>query len=849
MTSYIPYIYINIVAFGSFLLMFIMMAAARKTAEIRAFMALLMDCMVWSGASILMRLQIWPGLGIWFYVSIVALFCMEALFYWFVHVFASEKGRLILILSLAATVAVLPGTITGYFLAPPKPVLQADGALVFKYSADWHVLIPCILFLFLTAIILRLFRKLVREEGVHSPGLLVMIYGSAILCIGNLMQVAIPGNTFPFDMLSGIFFAILLFWSLYRRRMFQMTLVVSRGLLMAVLLGICIVSAIYLVMPTETFLRDQVKLPDETALILVSIAFAGFLALIYSSLSRATNKIFIRTEKRGELVNDFSRDVSGTLQSGEIMKKLSTLALQELPIQCVYVCLKREGGYRAEFSSNSLASLSFSIRTDSPVLAYLTEWEDYLILSEFKNNPLYLSVWDSEKKLMADLDADCVVAMKDGSEPIGLVLLCSRKTGKPYQAEEISFVRTITSVASIAMKNAGLYEKMYREARIDPLTGAYNYCAFVERENELFTECGREGLSLIFVDVDDFKLFNQLYGVMAGDEVLRKTYQEIVQCVGGTENVFRSSGKVFAILLPRTDTERSKKVAEEISARIKRIHLRDQSHQMKMLSASIGICTSPFAASSPKELMDNADMAAYHAKQAGKDQIVVFHSAIDTPKKLTEHVESIINCIEWEEGRYRNAMLTVAALTAAIDAKDHYTFAHSKNVARYAASLAVAAGLNDDQVRTIYTAGLLHDIGKISIPEQILKKTGKLTDDEYGVMKEHVNHSIEMIRYLPDMDYLIPATLGHHERWDGRGYPRGIAKEEIPVSARCLSIADVFDAMTTDRPYRSGLSVEYALQQLKDGEGTQFDPQLAETFIRIVSHHDITVAGNARHSS
>ena len=849
MTSHIPYIFINIVAFGCFLTMFIMMAAARKTAEIRAFMALLADCMVWSGSSILMRLQIWPGLSFWFCLSLMALFCMEALFYWFVHVFAGEKGKFILGLSMVATLATLPGAVTGYFLSPPTPVVRADGSTVFTYNTDWHILIPCVLFVFLAFVTLRLFRKLVREQGVHSPGLLIVIYGSGILLAGNLLQVFLPGNTFPYDMLSGIAFTILLMWSLYRRRMFQMTLAVSRGLLMASLIGICIVSAIYLVVPCEVFLQGQVGFNAQTSLVLVSIAFAGFLALMYSLLNKATGRIFIRSEKRGELVNDFSREVSGTLHSSEIMKRLSSLILEELPVQGVYVLLRSDREYRAQYASNSLASLSFSIRADSPMIAYLAEWDDYLVISEFKNNPLYLSVWDSEKRLLQDLSADCVVAMKDGRDSLGLVLLCGRRTGKSYTAEEISFVRTITSVASIAMKNAGLYEKMYREARIDPLTGAFNYRAFVEREQALFTSCGREGLSLIFVDVDDFKLFNQLYGVAAGDEVLRRIYQEIIQCVNDPENVFRSSGKVFAILLPRTDTERARKTAEEISARIRRINLRDQFQHMKMLSASFGICTSPGAAASPKELMDNADMAAYHAKQAGKDQIIVFQSALNTPQRLAEHVDAIIDRLEWEDGRYRSAMLTVSALTAAIDAKDHYTFAHSKNVARYAASLAAAAGLNDDQVHTIYTAGLLHDIGKISIPEDILKKTGKLTDEESAVMKEHVNHSIEMIRYLPDMDYLIPATLGHHERWDGQGYPRGIAREEIPVSARCLSIADAFDAMTTDRPYRRGLSLEYALGQLREGEGNQFDPQLAEIFIRIVTQHEITLPGALQHGA
>jgi len=848
MNTHIPYIFINIVAFGSFLLMFIMMVAARKTAEIRAFMAILIDCMLWSGASILMRLQIWPGVDIWYYVSILALFCLEFLFYWFVHVFAGEKGRFILILSLLANIAILPGTVTGYYLAPPKPVTTASGSLVFTYTSDWHVLIPCALFVFLAFVTLRLFLRLVREKGVHSPGLLIVIYGSATLCIGSVLQVALPGNTFPYDMLSGILFAVMLFWSLYRRRMFQMTLVVSRGLLMAVLSAICLVTAIYFVIPAEDFLREQAALPDQTSVILVTIAFAAFVGLMYMLLSKATNRIFIRSEKRSELVNSFSREVTGTLHSSEIMERLSALILEVLPVQSVYVLLKKDREYRAQYASNSLASLSFSLREDSPVLAYLNEWDDYLVISEFKSNPLYLSVWDSEKKLLSGLSADCVVAMKNGRECLGLVLLCARRGGKTYTAEEIGFVRTITSVASIALKNAGLYETMYREARIDPLTGAYNYRSFVEREQVLFSECGREGLSLIFVDVDDFKLFNQLYGASAGDEVLRRIYQQILQCAGDAENVFRSSGKVFAVLLPRTDTERARQVAAAIQSRIRKITLDDRYQHMKLISASIGICTSPVAASSPKELMDNADMATYHAKQSGKDQIIVFRATLDAPQKLSEYVEAVISRLEWEDTGYRSAMMTVSALTAAIDAKDHYTFAHSKNVARYAACLAAADGLNDDQVRTIYTAGLLHDIGKISIPESILKKTGRLNDEEFSVMKEHVNHSIEMIRYLPEMDYLIPATLGHHERWDGTGYPRGISGDQIPISARCLAIADAFDAMTTDRPYRRAASREHALQQLREGEGSQFDPRLTELFIRIVSAREFDFASSLQHA-
>lgn len=467
-------------------------------------------------------------------------------------------------------------------------------------------------------------------------------------------------------------------------------------------------------------------------------------------------------------------------------------------------------------------------------------------MGEFHSSPRYLSVWEAEKELFRRLNIDCVAAMRDGDEIVGLLLLSAKERGRNFNAVEIGLLETVSSIASIAMKNAALYEKMFREARIDPLTGVYNYRFFVEQLEEQFLSCGRECLTLLYIDVDDFKLYNQLYGVGEGDAALCRIGEVISRCTGESGIVFRTSGKVFAVLLPLQDTQRARTLAREIETRVAQINQKPERQRLKPLSVSVGICSAPYAASSAKELMDNADLAVYNAKQGGKDQIVIFRGASDlVPQHLAERTDAIVDRIERGDGEYRSALSMISALTAAIDAKDHYTYAHSKNVARYAATLAVAAGLNDDQVRTIYAAGLLHDIGKISIPENILNKTGKLEDGEYRVMKDHVNNSIEMIRHLPEMDYLIPAVLGHHERWDGKGYPRGIAGEEIPISARCLAIADVFDAMTTDRPYRRGLPLEYALEEIRKGTGTQFDPSLAKTFAQLIRSRSIPLSPQA----
>ena len=226
-------------------------------------------------------------------------------------------------------------------------------------------------------------------------------------------------------------------------------------------------------------------------------------------------------------------------------------------------------------------------------------------------------------------------------------------------------------------------------------------------------------------------------------------------------------------------------------------------------------------------------MALYSAKSRGKNRIEVYDPAArsKSPEQSGQERRKLAD----------NCAPTIYALTAAVDAKDHYTFSHSNNVAVYASQLAAAVPLDADHVEIVRQAGLLHDIGKIGIPEAILTKSGRLTAEEYDIMKQHVEGAIAMIKYLPSLDYVIPSVIGHHERWDGRGYPRGLAGEQIPVAARCLCIADSFDAMVSRRSYKEAMSVEDALEEIRRNLGTQFDPTLGQLFIRLVEEGTVTL--------
>ena len=175
----------------------------------------------------------------------------------------------------------------------------------------------------------------------------------------------------------------------------------------------------------------------------------------------------------------------------------------------------------------------------------------------------------------------------------------------------------------------------------------------------------------------------------------------------------------------------------------------------------------------------------------------------------------------------------VRALTSAIDAKDPYTCGHSDRVARVAVRLAEELGCDAKTLNTLYLAGLLHDIGKIGVNDAVLHKAGKLSDDEYAHIKQHVNIGHRILNDLAKLEDVLPVVLHHHESWDGGGYPHRLATQRIPLPARIVAVADAFDAMSSDRPYRKGMPDEKVEEILRAGAGQQWDPEVVDAFFRV----------------
>ena len=175
----------------------------------------------------------------------------------------------------------------------------------------------------------------------------------------------------------------------------------------------------------------------------------------------------------------------------------------------------------------------------------------------------------------------------------------------------------------------------------------------------------------------------------------------------------------------------------------------------------------------------------------------------------------------------------VRALTSAIDAKDPYTCGHSDRVARLSVALAEAMGCDQKQIETIYLSGLLHDVGKIGVDDQVLRKPGRLNDAEFEHIKIHTEIGYRILRDLKQLGDVLPVVRHHHEAWNGRGYPFGLAGNEIPQMARIVAVADAFDAMSSDRPYRKGMPDDKLDEILQRGAGRQWDARVIDAFFRI----------------
>lgn len=330
---------------------------------------------------------------------------------------------------------------------------------------------------------------------------------------------------------------------------------------------------------------------------------------------------------------------------------------------------------------------------------------------------------------------------------------------------------------------------------LDHLTGLFNR-RYLEKELRRLDNSSSLPLAVLAIDVNDLKLTNDAFGHLGGDDLLREVGNVLRRSCRDGDILGRAGGDEFAIYLPKTNREAAERVKERI--------LREASEarvEPMVLSLSVGIAIKTEVSQNIADIIREADNSMYHDK------------------------------VQFARMRKQAALDKFLSI---IFTKTPYEKLHAERVAQLGFALAKEAGLSDDRLVGFKEAAYMHDIGKISISESILNKPDKLTLAEWDEIKHHPAIGYRILKGVEGYSFHARAILYHHERWDGMGYPMGARGDRIPILSRILAIADAFEAMTADRPYRGRMSVEAAVQELRNNAGTQFDPELVEVFIEKV---------------
>lgn len=402
---------------------------------------------------------------------------------------------------------------------------------------------------------------------------------------------------------------------------------------------------------------------------------------------------------------------------------------------------------------------------------------------------------------------------------------------------------------SLSAENVKLHKKLKELSSRDSLTNLYNYQYFIERLDTELKHAKRYivPLSISMIDIDYFKSINDTYGYRVGNNLLKEFAHYLKKFARATDVIIRCGGAEFALLSLNTNKGGALALANRLCEKTHRHIFNPHKHKIK-LKVSIGVVNFPEdGIDTVSKLLDAVDGTLREAKELGGNRTCIYDAKIKKmklpPAKLPstkkEEVADLKKKLKTAGKRLDQALLeSIYAFAKAIEARDHYTGEHAEEMIQIVRRIGKELGLSKKSIANLEHAAVLHDLGKIGINDKILRKKGRLTKKEYDQIKKHPLIGAEILRSIHFLRDVVPLILYHHERFDGKGYTSGLKGNEIPLGARILAIADVYQALMSERPYRKAYTKREALKIIKEGAGSQFDPDIVNALFKVLKNRN-----------
>jgi diguanylate cyclase (GGDEF)-like protein len=760
----------------------------------------------------------------WNKILVVVLLWTLVAYYHFAIGYAEKRPGIGLILAYMALVVLALISFTGHVV---------EYSRVVNGVTDYQMYLPAAIYIAVTGacfsvLVISLLAHKYRSSS--DPGsrnrTMYLIAGWALLVLFTYTNYIPSLQKLPLDHIGNFINALIISYAISQYRLLDIKLVARTGLAyflsIALVIGGCI----------GTILLVLRAFPNEntTSIILFVTVIFILLMAVFRPLQKAIQKLIDRLfypqtyEYRNTLMS-FSSKMSFILD-------LNELALEMLPTLCKAIDINWAGlllqsNDSGDFSlkyiqPEPVIKKEFNISADSLIVSWMDRNDQALDPKQIENIPEFKGLWQAEKEQLTNSDLGMLYPLKSRDHLVCILALGQKRISRIFTHEDLELVRAMANQAGIIIENAQLFTQANTRATTDELTALYNHRHFHERLDQEIARGSRFGntFSIIMIDIDLFKSYNDIYGHLAGDQVLRRVGHYLSNSIRNIDMAFRYGGEEFAVILPEARLDDAFKVAERIR---KTIESRSSSRSMP-ITVSLGVANWPNDGVMKEEIIGRADSALYKAKQMGRNRTCLSSEVV---KMGTELIENELEA-------QPKALSIIYALAATVDAKDSYTYGHSRKVSEYAVMMGEAMKMPPDRISILRAAGLLHDIGKVGVPDSILTKKSALTADEWNPVRNHPKLGVEILKHVIDLVNCLPAIQYHHERYDGNGYPSGLKTASIPLEARILAIADAYDAMTSPRPYRSQLALEDALLELKRCAGTQFDPDLVDIFCNMM---------------
>ncbi len=415
------------------------------------------------------------------------------------------------------------------------------------------------------------------------------------------------------------------------------------------------------------------------------------------------------------------------------------------------------------------------------------------------------------------------VPVSSQGELLGVMALA--RTEGTFSYGDRALVESVALEAGTALQNARLYSEAAERANRDSVTRLFNHRAVQEQLNATLARCRRSGgqFSIVMMDLNNFKFFNDTYGHPVGDDVLRNVARALEEASRASDVLGRYGGDEFIMLLPDTDAQGTLEACARIQTALDARYLEPVAGTRLPISISFGWSSFPADGENVLDLLTAADQHLYDHKRGDASRLI--------SQARTANQEEVRRLKNRAVG---GSFGVLDALVTAIDNKDHYTRHHSEEVTYLSLLVARELDYSEQELEAVRISGLLHDVGKIAVPDDVLRHPGKLNREQWEIMQQHPVFGALIVKDVPHLDAVGDGIKYHHEKWDGSGYPENLVGEKIPVMGRLLAMGDCYSALTTDRPYRKGWTPEAALEEIARCAGTHFDPHLCAIFLRVM---------------